>query len=450
MTRFERLRGNALIPRGRENAARRLSDDEIASAVLGFVHPMPGWAGHTSLILGDLRPVGGQQAAYRGTSNLLKEIGSLIEQPESSDRLLKVTLSIGRDFGKESYACEIYYQRNQEARVTSYVSKYAYSLLSPGAEREYVHGRLDTLSAIQQSFGPSFFRSLAKAVLLSRQIDRPWKTDWREYESEEEKEAFHKRLGARRSSDFLNLRVDAQVTWPREPTRIKFGGHHFVLFPKTAENSHSISIDLASERISVDEARSLINLMLSVMSWCADQPASLHDGWSGNPVPVPVSKANPAFVTTNTWVFYREPPLDERLRRCLAFYRDGLNALSVGLASHAVLSFYRVLETKSETSKKAAIEWIDAAVNEIGLQGSDSFQAYEAHRTSMQLGHGAYIYKWCRVATAHAALDAPSNPDEAEEERRLLDAARVIKVFARHLIKQEFKFSDSYLTEELD
>jgi hypothetical protein len=38
LQRFERLRGNALLPRGRENAGLRLSDEQIANAVLAFAH----------------------------------------------------------------------------------------------------------------------------------------------------------------------------------------------------------------------------------------------------------------------------------------------------------------------------------------------------------------------------------------------------------------------------
>lgn len=444
--RFETLRGNGLLPRGRENAGVRLSDEEIASAVLGFAHPLPGFAGHAALILGDLRPVGG--ASFRGEPTLLGTIASLIGAGDASSELRRLTLSIERDFHDEEYAGLVCFRENDQARVVSFVSKYAQSLLGPGAERGYDHERLDKLSAVQRSLGSKFFHDLSRTVSISRHFDRPFETDWREYETEEEKAELHGRLGARPSSRFLNLRVDAQVTWPKEPTRIVFGGHHLVLFPKTTEHSNSISIDLTNERISADNARSLMNRMLSVMSWCDDQPASLHEGWSGSPVPLPVPKHNLASSTANEWHFYRAPPDDDGLKRSLAFYRDGLNAFSVGLGSHAVLSFYRVIETKFGQDKRAVIRWINAVFEATKPSTDESSQAYESDRQSTGLGHGEYIYKWCRVATAHAALDAPSDPDGAEEARRLLDAARVIQGLARHFIKQEFKFSDSYLTDD--
>jgi hypothetical protein len=278
-------------------------------------------------------------------------------------------------------------------------------------------------------------------------MDRPFKTDWREYETEEEKTVFHKRLGARNSSHFLNLRVDAQVAWPKEPTRIEFGGHNLVLFPKTKDHSHSISIDLKHERISAEAARTLISRMLSVMSWCDDQPASLHEGWSGNPVPVPISRRDLAFVTMNEWHFYRTPPSDENLMRCLAYYRDGLNADSAGLGSHAVLSFFRVFETRYDKKKKV-IDWVNAVFFDVEKScRASALVEFEADRLSASVDAGTYIYENCRVATAHAARDRPSDPDGAEELRRLLNASEVIRRLARCFIEQEFNFSSSYLSD---
>ncbi len=445
--RFEALRGYRLLPRGRQNAGVRLSDEQIASAILGFAHPLPAYAGHASLILGNLRPVGGMQASFRNEPTLRSAVANLVGDGGTSSDLLRLTLSIERDFHDEEYAAQVYFHEEGCAKVVSFVSQNALSLLGAGAEAGYDHNRLDKISAAQRSFGSKFFRDLAKTVSISRQLNRPLKTDWREYEAEEEKAEFHARLGARPSSCFLNLRVDAQVTWPKEPTRIEFDGHNLVLFPKTKENSHSISIDLAHERISADQARSLINRFLSIMSWCDDQPASLHEGWSGNPVPVPVSRQNLAFITAHEWHFNRRLPDDEKLKMCLAYYRDGLNAFSVGLASHAVLSFYRVIETKLST-KKRAIEWINDAFEGVKNSNVEDFRRYEEDRKMTCLGHGEYIYKKCRVATAHAAEDAPSDPDGTGEARRLLNAARVIKQLARNFIKDKYNFSESYFEDD--
>jgi hypothetical protein len=150
------------------------------------------------------------------------------------------------------------------------------------------------------------------------------------------------------------------------------------------------------------------------------------------------------------WHFNRTLPDSQELMRCLAYYRDGINAYSVGLASHAVLSFFRVFETRYDTKKKAA-GWIDgvfSAAASNSLQGL--LERFEVDRSSQSLGVGEYVYRYYRVATAHAARDVPSDPDDAREFRRLLDGSEIMKALARYFIEQEFKFSKSYLTDDAD
>lgn len=446
--RFERLRGCDLLPRGRHNASVRLTNEQIANAVLGFAHPLPGFAGHASLILGDLRPVGGTPASFECASSLQSAIATLIDTGDPDSHLLRLTLSVQKDFGSEEYAATIYSRYDGETRTTSFTSKYATTLLQPGEDQNYDHERLEKLTAIQRSLGSRFFRDLSRDVSLSRQLNLPLKTDWREYDSEEDREKFHRQLGAFPSSRFLNLRVDAQVTWPTKPTRMKFGGHHLVLFPKTKDHSHSISIDLARERITADEARSLMNRLLSLMSWCDDRPSSLHEGWSGSQVPMPVARYDLGSMTMLDWHFYRTLPDNRELLRCLAYYRDGLNAYSTGLASHAVLSFFRVFETRYDT-KKSVIDWVNVAFADLKLSPSNiAYRAFESDPDFEGVDLGTYVYRNCRVATAHAARDVPSDPDGTEETRRLLSASEIIRHLARYFIKQEFALSTTYLSDD--
>lgn len=446
--RFESLRGYNLLPQGRENAGIRLSAEQIANAILGFAHPMPGSAGHASLILGDLRPVGGPKASFRSAPSVKDAVAVLIGAGDTAADLLRLTLSVEQGFEGDEYAAVLCFSENGQTKTVSFVSKYADSLLRLGAEESYPHERLDKPTAVQRSLGSRFFRDISREVSISRHLDRPLKTDWREYATEEEKAEFHRRLGARRSSRFLNLRVDAQVTWPKEPTRMEFGGHHLVLFPKTKDHSHSISIDLTHERISEDDARSIMNRMLSVMSWCDNRPASLHEGWSGNPIPAPVPRQNLGFTTMHEWHFYRTLPDNEDLMRCLAYYRDGLNAHSVGLASHAVLSFFKVFETRYDNGNKVK-DWVNDIFPKVEPSIAESaLQAFEADRQSVGVNVGTYVYRNCRVATAHAARDVPSDPDGTEESRRLLNASRIMRRLARYFIKHEFGFSTSYLTDD--
>lgn len=443
--RFESLREYGQLPRGRERAAQRLTNDEIARAVLGYVPTQSGWAGHVALILADLRPVGGISASFREAASLSEAIATLLSKDEDCDALVSLILSIARIPGNDEYQAKLLFEDDGQRKIASYVSKSALTLAATGAEKTFDHDRPISTNTRQLVLSREFLRTLKRDVDLSRHLNKPMKTDWHEYETEEERDTLQKRLGAHRGSRFLNLGVDTNVTWPKDPTRLEFGGHHFVLFPKTKENSHSISIDLQGERISVEDAKTLLNRFLSLLSWCDDRHAILQEGWSGNPVPVPVPRRDLAFSTMMVWMFYRTLPEDEALLNCLSYYREGLNAAEAGIASHEVLSFFKVFERKRDARK--AKKWIkkkfDAACAEVAGEALEQF-----HLDRKDLSIEDYAYN-CRVAAAHAAKKLPSDTDLFSEKRRLFVAAEIMRALARYYIRTKFEFSDSYLSDEL-
>ncbi|RTL50060.1 MAG: hypothetical protein EKK40_13780 [Bradyrhizobiaceae bacterium] len=450
LQRFETLRGYGLLPRGRENAGVRLTDEQISSAVLGFLPTLPGWAGHVSLLVGGLCAVGGPSASVRESKTLLRSIAAVIANDEACRSVVSFALSIAHERNGSEYYAKVILDEGGKRKVVSYVSHMAVSLLREGADKDYDHDQMRAPSARQLVLTRDFFEHLRKEVITSRDLDLPLKTDSREYESEEERNAFHRKLGARRNSCFLNLEVDTHVTWPKEPTRVEFGGHQFVIFPRTKKNSHSISMDLTNERISAEEARTLLNRFLSILSWCDDHHAVLKYGWSGNPVPVPVQRSEEVFHTTSQWVFSRSIPDDDDLLQRLAYYREGLNARNAGLVTFEVLSFYKVFE-KRERSKQGkpnpTKHWIAKNYTDVSrLLRPEVIKRFDADRKDIAVER--YIFENCRVATAHASDAVPSDADASPELRRLHSAAEVIHALARHFIRMEYGLSESYFSDE--
>ncbi len=450
--RFERLRGYNLLPRGRQNAAVRLSDKQIASAVLSFAPTAPSWAGHVSLILGDLRPVGGRDVSFGQAATLVDTIAMVLSSDESCSSVVSISLSIVREQNEDEYYAKAVFETDGVRRTISYVSKMALSLQSPGAELSYDHDHITGPTARQLVLAPSFFKRLRRDIVISRRLDFPPKTDWREYETEEEREAFHRKLGARAGSRFLNIAVEAGVTWPSEPKRVEFAGHHFVLFPRTKESSQSISIDLTHERLSSVEARTLLNRFLSLLSWCDDSYAVLKDGWSGNPIPVPAPRSDGGgFSTAPHWIFSRSIPDGPELLQRLAYYREGLNARRAGLVTFEVLSFFKVFENRSRTKpgvESATKRWIREAFPEVAASlRAEVLQSLDAHRNGKSVE--AYVMENCRVATAHASDAFPSDADASPEIGRLYSAAELIHALARHYIRTEYRLSDLYYSDEV-
>ncbi len=451
LKRFESLRGYGQLPRGRGKAGQRLTNEEISRAILGFVPTRAGWAGHAALIMSELRPVGGQEASFRKAASLVDSMAAIFADDEICDSLFSLSLSIARISGNDAYHAKLRFEQSGQRRVVSFVSKNALSLSAAGAEINFDHDRPLSTNTRQLILNREFFRELKYNVDLSRHWNRPLDTDWREYKTEEERSAFHKRLGAQKGSNFLNLGVEASVTWPKDPTRIRFGGHYFVLFPKTKENSQSISIDLARERITSEDARTLLNRFLSVSAWCDDRHAILRNGWSGGPVPSPVPRRDLSSSTMMRWMFHRSMPGNDQLLKCLAYYRDGLNGGEAGIVSHEIVSFFKVFEIgfKDEALRQIGSKvraWIEVVFDE-ACKDVDRDTLDRFHQANNGKDLGRFVYENFRVAAAHASKRFPSDADMSTETRRLRDGAKIMQALARYYIRTTFHFSASYLSD---
>jgi hypothetical protein len=55
---------------------------------------------------------------------------------------------------------------------------------------------------------------------------------------------------------------------------------------------------------------------------------------------------------------------------------------------------------------------------------------------------GAYLYRACRVAVAHANKPYSSDPDDIGELRRLHVAAHILRALARRFIREELGVSE--------
>lgn len=240
--------------------------------------------------------------------------------------------------------------------------------------------------------------------------------------------------------------MDNQVTWPRKEILIEFDHYKFVLMPKTKDHVQSIHVDLHANRLSMEEAMTVINRFLSLLTWCDDQYAVVQDGWSGNPIPVPVPKRNLAFATAPCWVFCREISTSLEVQRALALYREARNAEQNFMISYAVLNYYKIIEIHHERGP-ASTKWVAENLPTV-LDDPSANESIAAFLVACgEEKPETYIYKACRVAVAHASVDWPSDPDEFAELRRLHNAADVMRRLARRFISRELNVSASLFGE---
>ncbi|MCA1515633.1 methylamine utilization protein MauJ [Bradyrhizobium sp. NBAIM01] len=441
--RFDSLRRYGKLPRGRERREEQLTPHHIAAAIFGLVPLHPGWAGHVAIVLGGLRPVGGPGASFFGAETISDVVGILLAVEEARKSFIRMTLTVAETGVNSNGGAEVVYLHDGQKRRAYFVPDGAISLLSPGAENGFDpdRNRMNAPAMREMSFNQEFFRRLARECALAERFAAPPEGDGSEYNVEEAERIRYQKLGVRNNSRYLHIGVDNQVTWPKEEQLITFDRYQLVLMPKTKEHVQSVHIDLIGNRVDQRTALTVINRFLSVMAWCDDNFAIAGFGWSGNPVPVPVTKRDLAFTTATHYIFDRKIPGSEEARRALALFREARNAQQNGFVSYAVLNYYKIIEIRNY-GKEAVRKWF--LTNFEALQAA-SKKNDDITRFLALCGSEPphkYIHDSCRIAVAHAGKHSKSDPDDAHEIVRLHTAARVMHLLARRFIEQDFAISD--------
>jgi hypothetical protein len=321
------------------------------------------------------------------------------------------------------------------------VPQEAVSLLQPGVERDfYAEPRYSEVSR-DTRYNRVFFDRIANKIEQAKAFPTALNGDGSEYDAEEVQQERYRKLGVQVGSQFLNVGVDNQVTWPRHETLVKFDKFHFVLMPKTSDHVQSVHIDLTANRLTDLEAMTVINRFLSIMTWCVDQYAVMQGGWSGNSIPVPVSKRDLAFATAYDWVFDRKIPKTEDARRAIAIYREARNAEQNYLVSYAVLGYYKLIELKYK-GRSDARKWIGEKLEDLKDLGPMASCLKQLEDACGSETPQDYLYRACRSAVAHANKPYSSDPDNLLETRRFHVAADILRQLARHFIEKELHVSD--------
>lgn len=430
--RFQSLRDYGTLPRGRERRAERLSSRHIAAAILGLTPARPNWAGHATAVLANLHAVGGSTAGLLGAPTLLDALEALIATPDAAERLVSVRLSAG-EHGREVNGSALFLMEEAgERRPYGYVSMLSAAAFAPGPTPWDPESSIRT-SSRELRLTRHFFRELLRQIAYAATLPEP-PGDGAEYDADDARRVRERRLKIRPTSRFMNRGVDTQVSWPSEEALVPFDGYELVLMPKTAEHQPSVHIDLARFQLSQDEADSILRRFLSVRTWEDDQFAILEDGWSGNTGPAPVSRRDLAFNIGAPELFARRSPHAPELRRALAHYRAGCNALEADLVSYALLSFWKIFEIHFPQNQDREIgAWIAECLPALREDRSDDETWTAFDRARGDATAEGYLRR-ARVAAAHASTRERSDEDNALERLDVDRATRVARLLARHLL----------------
>jgi len=114
------------------------------------------------------------------------------------------------------------------------------------------------------------------------------------------------------------------------------------------------------------------------------------------------------------------------------------------LYGFAVLAYFRILGLKSAKSSednKDVKRWID--LNENGLPHWLADTVARIRQEAGQRALSAYLLGERRLAVAHATQSSSKfDPDDISELRRMMDAAEVLKWFARRFLVTELSVDE--------
>jgi len=240
--------------------------------------------------------------------------------------------------------------------------------------------------------------------------------------------------------------VQSSVPWPLQVETIEFRGRRIFLVPRASITTpdgatHTLcpfaAINLATGE-NFREGHRLLSHFLSSLSWVGGAGIAVEH-WTGGSRAHPLVESQTGGIVTNNFELdYLPDPTNERVRRALAFFREGLSLDRYNVA-YAALSFFKILNIIASTGRQQ-IECINTHLAEFGLTNLSKFEIrrrLDELQASGITDVGEYLYQAGRCAIAHAGLDPTVDPEDPEDIARLTKDLPLIRAMAAHVIEKK-------------
>ena len=245
-------------------------------------------------------------------------------------------------------------------------------------------------------------------------------------------------------SNWLNVGIRGHATWPQKETLIKFAGYDLLLKPATKSTEQSMHINLIG--ISDQDALTLINRFLSILSWCDGVPMENLYGFSTSKGPVPILRNSSITVGSciiDQYPFYRNIEDDPKARLALALYRE---ALTVNSGPFSFLSYFKILNIFwKDKYEKRSNEMIQGIRETLPLLEDEQAIKRIEKLNKIEVDVPKYLYESGRCAIAHAYSHPLVDPDNVGQLRRLSEDEQVVRAIAEYLIEHKLGISRSIL-----
>src|SRR5215813_3866010 len=178
---------------------------------------------------------------------------------------------------------------------------------------------------------------------------------------------------------WLDVGIKGHAAWPTKETKVTFGGYELLLKPGTKNTEQSVHINLKG--ISQQEALTLINRFLSILSWCDGVPMENLYGLSGGMLPGVISRITISVFGSciGDYPFHRDVDQNHKTCLALALYRE---AFTVNSVPFSFLSCFKIMnvfwkdskehiEGIRETLSKLKDEWAIKRIEQLSEKEAD-------------------------------------------------------------------------------
>ena len=245
-----------------------------------------------------------------------------------------------------------------------------------------------------------------------------------------------------RHKNWLICAVHHSIFWPEKDVLLQYDGESYILRGlKNGDEFHQASIVVPLTSVNdVNTVLKKVYKFTSMLGWFKGGYVDVVGHTNGSLIRWEIGRQQYApFMASGPYGFdcnYMPIINDEKTRKALAFWREGLKLRYVHLG-YLFLSFYKVIESQFKKGKDKG-SWINSVIPE--LQGEAKARVDELR--TLHDGDfnkiGGYIWESGRCAVAHAAFDEESiDPDAPEDRIRIERDLVVIQSLAEKYIKEE-------------
>lgn len=242
---------------------------------------------------------------------------------------------------------------------------------------------------------------------------------------------------------WLTAACYASIAWPQEDVRLNYDGDDYFLRGARDRNGHrsTPAITMRCQRGRENEVMGKILRFASILGWFKRGYVDVGGYMtSSHAILYSEQQAQATTIAGGPHGFdcnYLPLIQDERTRRALAFWREGLRLRHIH-TGYAFLSFFKVIESQFDKSA-SRVAWIAAALPK--LDGDAGKRVIELSAEVADVGK--HIYDSGRCAVAHAQFaDGRGDPDVPEDRKRLVQDITVIEALANKYIAEELAVPD--------